>query len=317
MWHGVYLPKNPILVQEKLFSVKRGENVFQIGKRLEEEGFIKDRFFFNLYVLAKGAQKNLQAGEYLLGPHLSVKEIAQLIISGRVAKVKITIPEGWRAEEIGDYLERKGIISQAQDFYGKESPLWQKDFSEEFDFLKDKPKALSLEGYLFPDTYYLTPGMIPEEIIRMMLKNFDTKLTQELREEIKRQGKTIFEIVTMASLLEKEVKTKEEKELVAGILWKRLKVGMPLQVDATITYITRKKTTKISIEETKIDSPYNTYKYPGLPLGPISNPGLESIMATIYPKESEFWYYLSTPEGETIFSKTLEEHNIAKAKYLK
>jgi len=100
-------------------------------------------------------------------------------------------------------------------------------------------------------------------------------------------------------------------------LWKRLENNIPLQVDATITYITGKKTTKISIEETQIDSPYNTYKYLGLPIGPICNPGLESILAAMYPKSSEYWYYLSTPEGETIFSKTLEEHNIAKAKYLK
>jgi len=105
--------------------------------------------------------------------------------------------------------------------------------------------------------------------------------------------------------------------VVSGILWKRLKNNIPLQVDATISYITGKKTTEISIEETKIDSLYNTYKYKGLPLGPVCNPGLESIKAAIYPKNSEYWYYLSTPEGETIFSKTLEEHNIAKAKYLK
>ena len=121
----------------------------------------------------------------------------------------------------------------------------------------------------------------------------------------------------MASLIEKEVKTPEDKKIVSGILWKRLENSIPLQVDATISYITGKKGDSVSIEETKIDSPYNTYKYKGLPLGPISNPGLESIIASIYPENSDYWYYLSTPEGKTIFSKTLEEHNIAKAKYLK
>jgi len=120
----------------------------------------------------------------------------------------------------------------------------------------------------------------------------------------------------MASLLEKEVKTKEEKELVSGILWKRIESGIPLQVDATIIYITDKKTNKVSYEETQINSFYNTYKYRGLPKGPISNPGLDSILAALYPKESDYWYYLSTPNGQTIFSHTLEEHNIAKAKYL-
>jgi len=120
----------------------------------------------------------------------------------------------------------------------------------------------------------------------------------------------------MASLIEKEVKTKEDKEVVSGILWKRLKNNIPLQVDATITYLTGKKTTKIPLEDLQIDSLYNTYKYKGLPLGPICNPGLDSIKTAIYPKNSEYWYYLSTPEGATIFSKNLEEHNIAKAKYL-
>jgi len=165
-----------------------------------------------------------------------------------------------------------------------------------------------LEGYLFPDTYWIRRGASLEEIVEKMKTNFQEKT----------KGLEITpEIVIMASLIEKEVKTKEDKELVSGILWKRLEDKMPLQVDATITYITGKRTTKISKEETQIDSPYNTYKYLGLPIGPICNPGLESIMAALYPKDSEFWYYLSSPEGKTYFSKTLEEHNIKKAKYLK
>ena len=138
-----------------------------------------------------------------------------------------------------------------------------------------------------------------------------------MRTEILGQEKTIFEIITMASLLEKEVKAFEDKKLVSGILWKRLENKMPLQVDATITYITGKKSSKVSLDETKIDSPYNTYKYKGLPPGPISNPGLESIVAAIYPKKLDYLYYLSTPEGETIFSKTFEEHKRAKEQYFK
>ncbi len=118
-------------------------------------------------------------------------------------------------------------------------------------------------------------------------------------------------------MLEREVKSFEDKKLVSGILWKRLEKGIPLQVDATITYISGKKTTQIPLEDLQIDSPYNTYKYKGLPLGPISNPGLDSILAAIYPQKNDFWYYLSTPEGKTIFSKTLQEHNLAKTKYLK
>jgi len=317
IWSEIYLPKRFQLEEEKLFSVGKGQNLLQISENLEKEGLIKNKYFFDFFVLIRGKAKKLQAGEYELSPSMNIPEIAKKIISGEVIKTKITIIEGWTFLEIGEYLETRGIISRAKHFYGLNSPMAQKDFSEEFDFLKDKPKDLLLEGYLFPDTYYLNAGVSIEEIIRTMLNNFDKKITPELREEIQQQGKTIFEIVTMASLIEKEVREKEEKEIVSGILWKRLENKIPLQVDATITYITGKKTTKISKEETQIDSPYNTYKYLGLPPGPICNPGIDSIEAAIYPKSSEYWYYLSTPEGETIFSKTLEEHNLAKARYLK
>jgi len=150
----------------------------------------------------------------------------------------------------------------------------------------------------------------------MMLNNFNKKITSDLREEIEKQNKTIFEIITMASLLEKRCGAKKIK-IVSGILWKRINHNIPLQVDATIVYITSKQTIKIPKEDLEIDSPYNTYKFRGLPIAPICNPGLESIKAAIYPEDSDYFYYLSTLEGKTIFSKTLKEHNIAKARYLK
>ena len=202
-------------------------------------------------------------------------------------------------------------------YRGENNPERPKDFSQEFDFLKDKPIYFGLEGYLFPDTYEIAKGESIDNIVRRMLSNFDSKFKQEMRDEVQGQGRAISEIITMASLIEKEVKTLEDKKIVSGILWKRLGVSMPLQVDATIVYLTGKKTTKVSIEETQIDSPYNTYRNKGLPLGPIANPGLDSILASIYPEENEYWYYLSTPDGKTIFSKTLKEHNSAKARYLK
>jgi UPF0755 protein len=327
IYQGTYLPKNPEITEGENFLVEKGENLFQVAQNLKDRGLIKNKYLFVLYVLLKGEQKNLKAGEYLLAPSMAVDEIAKKIISGETVKAVITIPEGWNLRDIGWYFENKGIF-QAEEFfeivgfplidYNKTADLPKpKDFSQDFDFLKDKPQNVGLEGYLFPDTYQIEKGSSVEEVVRIMLSNFDKKLTPELREEIQKQNKTIFEIITMASLLEKEVKTKEEKEIVAGILWKRLKYGIPLQVDATITYITGKKTIKISKDELQIDSPYNTYKYSGLPFGPICNPGLESISAAIYPKESNYWYYLSTPEGKTIFSRTLTEHNIAKAKHLK
>jgi len=327
LWQGIYSPKNTSLEKEVIFNIEKGEGSRDIALNLEKEGLIRWGPVLRVYVLIKGVPGKLQAGSYLLSPSMNISEIVEKFVKGEAIKEKIIIIEGWNLRDIGFYLENKGMF-QAEELweiagfpatdYSKVKDLpTPKDFSSEYDFLEEKPKNIGLEGYLFPDTYETNKMVDIEEIVRKMLNNFDKKLTSELKEEINKQGKTIFEIITIASLIEKEVKTKEDKELVSGVLWKRLKNGIPLQIDSTISYITGKQTTKISREETKIDSPYNTYKYRGLPLGPISNPGLESILTAVYPESSNYWYYLSTPEGETIFSKTLEEHNIAKNTYLK
>jgi len=149
------------------------------------------------------------------------------------------------------------------------------------------------------------------------LLNFDRKLTNDLRQEIKNQKKSIHEIITMASLVEKEIPDHNERKIVSGILWKRLKTSLPLQVDASIAFILNKKTSKLTHEDLAVVSPYNTYLNLGLPPGPIANPGLDAIEAAIYPKGSPYWYYLSKPDGGTVFSKTLDEHNEAKARFLK
>lgn len=300
LWQGIYLPKDSDSQIEKKILIEKGEGTEEIASKLKEENLIKNRWLFWFYLFLKGNSNRLQAGEYLLSASQTIPEIVHKFVSGDVIKEKITIIEGWNLKDIGFYFENKGIC-QAEELY---------DQAEELYGLRN------LEGYLFPDTYEIEHGDTLEEIVKKMLDNFDKKLTPELREEIGNQGKTISEIVTIASLLEKEVKTTADKKIVSGILWKRLKNDIPLQVDATITYITGKRTIKISKEDLEIDSSYNTYKYKGLPPGPICNPGMESILAAIYPTETDFWYYLSTPE-KTIFSKTLEEHNLAKQKYLR
>jgi len=306
-------PSAPSDEQLRIFTVRKGEGLSEIAHELKREELVKSKLLFSIYVFMKGKHNSLKAGEYSLSPSMSISEIAQKIIQGKTAGTKITIIEGWNLQDIAQYLEEKGICQKESFLETTDSAA---DFVPDFDFLQDKPEETGLEGYLFPDTYQIKKTDSAEDITRMMLVNFDKKMTPEIRSEIRDRGKTIFEIVTMASLLEKEVRTKEDKEIVAGILWKRLKYGMPLQVDATVSYITGKKTTKVLIKDTKIDSPYNTYKYPGLPIGPICNPGFESILAAIRPQESNFWYYLSTPEGETIFSPTLKHHNWAKNQYL-
>ena len=299
-WQGIYSPVHFDSSEEKLFSVEKGQGLFQIAENLEKQDLIKNRFLFSLYIISQREQGSLKAGDYFLSPSMTIAEIGKKIISGDVYKIKITIPEGYNLAQIDARLSEVNLIKKG-DIINFDSTNFQ---------------ISDLEGFMFPDTYYFSSTMGMEEIVKVFSDNFDKKLSAELREEIEIQNKTVFEIITMASMIEKEVRTIEDRKIVSGILWKRLESKMPLQVDATIIYITGKATTKISIEELKIDSPYNTYKYLGLPAGPICNPGLDSIFSAIYPKDSGYWYYLSTLEGETIFSKTLKEHRINKEKYL-
>ena len=308
-------------IKEVIFSVKKGEGSKEISLNLEKENLIRWAPMFRVYVLVKGIAGDLKAGEYILFPSMNIPEISEKFVKGDIVKINITIPEGFTVQQIE---ERLGL----------------------------KLPGENLEGFLFPDTYQFSLGVSGEEVVEKMRNNFEKKLAQELREKIEKQGKTIFEIITMASMIEKEVRTSEDKKLVSGILWKRLKINMPLQVDATIVYILELEEDKSSSSATElspresegkkearlfdsagardfdemrrevalgkdINSPYNTYRYPGLPLGPISNPGLESIIAAIEPLDSDYWYYLSAPDGEAYFSKTLKEHNIKKAEYLR
>lgn len=312
---------------EVIFMIEKGQGSREIAVNLQYQGFIWWNPIFRAYVLLTGSSGNLQAGTYVLAKNMTIPQITQKFTSGEVSNGRITIIEGWNLRNLGFYFENKGIF-QAEEIweiagfpavdYTKATDLpLPKDFSDDYVFLASKPANVGLEGFLFPDTYEIHQDANTEEIIRKMLDNFDEKLTPALREEIARQDKTIFQIVTMASILEREAQTKEDRGIVSGIFWKRIKLGMPLESCATIAYVKGVDQWRYSFEDTRIESPYNTYLNYGLPRGPISNPSMDSILAAIYPQSSEYLFYLSTPEGESIFSRTLEEHNIAKAKYLK
>ncbi len=310
-WQFIYLPKSFSPEKEVIFTVKKGEGSKEIAVNLEETGLIKWGPSFRVYVLLEGVAGKLQAGNYQLSPSMNIPDMVNKFVNGDVIKEKITFPEGFNLKNIKESFENSEFL-RTIDLEEFEIS----DFKGEFDFLSEAPDEISLEGFLFPDTYFFESGMKEREIAEIFLKNFDQKIAP-YQNEISVADLTLFEVIIMASLIEKEVQTKEDKELVSGIFWKRIKLGKPLESCATIAYVKGVDQWRYSFEDTRIDSPYNTYLNPGLPLGPICNPGLESIIAAIYPKSSQYWYYLSTPEGETIFSQTLEEHNIAKAKYLK
>jgi len=312
------------------FLVSPGESVSQIGKNLAEAGLIKSEFYFKAYVWDNDSEAKLQAGEYVLNPSFSIKKIVKILTAGEPLSKERTIKiiEGWNIREISQYFEREGMFQSEEllELIGfpqvdyrtnKEMPA-PKNYASRFDFLADKPTYYSLEGYLFPDTYRIFKDAILDDIVLKMLDNFDKKLTPEMRTDIKKQGKTIYEIVTMASLLEKEVRTEEDMKIVSGIFWDRIKNKQPLESCATLAYVLGINKPQYTTEDTKIDSPYNTYQNRGLPPSPICNPGLKAIKAAIYPTYTDYNYFLSKPDtGETDFSKTYEEHIKKKAEYLK
>ena len=299
---------------EKEFMVVSGESVGQIAKNLTEQGIINSEFSFKLYILLKGWQSSIQAGTYILTP-MNIPDIAATLAIGKVDnEITIKFIEGWTMSEIAEYLVNEKIIENIDQFLNSAKAI---NFSDEFDFLKDV-ESRSLEGFLFPDTYRVFKDSTIADIISRQLQNFDEKLTPALRTEIRASARTIYEMLIIASIIEAEVTTDEDRRLVAGILWKRLDANMPLQVDSSLKYIIGKQSRNaLTFEELEIDSPYNTYKYKGLPPSPINNPGESAIRAAIYPKNSDYWFYLSDKKGNTIFSKTSDEHNQNVEKYLK
>ncbi len=311
----IYHPGKGLSPATSAVRVERGMSASQIGDILEKEHLINSSFWFKVYSLLTFSFSRLQAGEYILSSQMTLPEIVAKMSQGDVVVRQITVPEGWNIKEIGEYLEKNAMLSSERFFELATSPAFISSLSLEFNFLTDRPPGESLEGYLFPDTYHLQYSDREEEVILRMLTNFQKKVSGEITENALMKRKSLFEVMTMASVIEKEVRSREDKEIVSGILWKRIAIGIPLQADATIAYTTGKKT--ILIADTKIPSLYNTYLYRGLPKGPISNPGLESIEAALKPRETSYLYYLSSPDGRTIFSRTLQEHNIAKEQYLK
>lgn len=291
------------------FTVNKGDTANDVSLALKNARVIKNSRLFVYYVYFLGKQDDLQAGQYELSPAMNIVGIARRITKGDIKTHTIKIIEGWNIKDIAAYLEDIGICKK-EEFL----ELTNKNYSETFSFLSDKPKTADLEGYIFPDSYLIRPGTEVEDILIKVLMNLDKQLTPDLRAEIVKQKKSVFEIITMASLIEREVKSLKDKKIVSGILWKRMKIGMPLQVDATVAYILDRVPT---IEDLKIESPYNTYTNYGLPKGPIANPGIDSIIAAIYPTKTDHLYYISSPSGKTIFSKTFKDHQEAIDEHLK
>lgn len=294
---------------EKVFEIKEGQGVVEIVDNLKKEGLAKNKWVMLGYLKYKKIDKKLKSGVFLLRKNQTPAEVLDTISSGKTALKKVTIIEGWTLEEIASHLDERGLVQKSDFLEATKREKWN------YEFLED---AESLEGYLFPDTYYIPYKATSEDIIKKLLDNFGKKLTKDTREEIKKQGKSIKEIIIIASIVEREVNKDEDRKIVTGIFLKRISMGMPMEADSTINYITGKDLAQPTFADTRKNSPYNTYLNKGLPPGPICNPSLSAIQAAVYPKESPYLYYLNRQDTkETIFSKTYEEHIDNKNKYLK
>jgi len=277
------------------FVISRGDSIFQIASHLKAEGLIRSKIRFLWPLFWSGDYKRIKAGKYLMEPDSSVSKITKLLIAGQTAPSTITIIPGTTINGIVRVLSRAGF-KQTEDFLKLALP----------DFSASGTAKLGLEGYLYPDTYQITSDQKPEQIIKMLVDNFNRHFPEDLFQKQTGKVRSRQDVVIMASLLEKEVETFADKKIAAGILWKRLDNDLPLQLDSTLSYfLTPPK-----------NFSYNTYKYSGLPFGPIGNPTAESLRAALEPTPTDYWYFLSAKDRKIIYSRTLGEHLINKAKYL-
>lgn len=289
-------------------------------------------FLLNLFLVIFIA--SVSAAGFFYYKHNRAANVVDIIIPKK--EINITIIPGWNLRDIAEDWVEKGIVSSTQDVYellgkpaynykahiyqahGELAPvLLLADDPEWSELFSDKPTNVSYEGYLMPDTYRVYADAAPEDVLKKIFSNLNKKITSEMRAEIKKQGKTIYEVLTMASVVQKEAPTKEEMSMVADIFWRRYEKNWALQSCATVNYITGKKDPGVNADDKDIDSLFNTYKYPGLPLGAISNPGPGAISAAIYPQENPYWYFMSDADGVTHWARTLDEHNANVAKYLR
>lgn len=301
-WKSLWRPANP-QPRPTWFEVPRGASLKQVARRLETVGLLRHRWTLLWLGRLRRKAHRIQAGLYLLSPHQTPQEILETLVEGKVPQVRITFPEGWTLRQMAARLE-------AQRLGSKERFLeWATQRATTFQ-VPYLPPGHSLEGYLFPDTYLIPLTLDERGLIERMLRRFQ-EVIAPLLPAIQQSGRTVHQIVTMASLVEREAKVPEERSLIAGVLYNRLERGMLLQCDATLQYALGEHQERILYRHLTVDSPYNTYKYPGLPPGPIANPGRASLEAAVHPAATDFLYYVARPDGRHVFSRTYEEHRQA------
>ena len=300
-----------------VLHVTSGESVPEIATDLRSKGLIRDENVFQLYVRYKGARSKLQAGDYVLNRSMSMAEITQALQHNEVSQVAVTMPEGYTAKLMADAAQKAGIGPADAYLAAANDPSWS------YDFLGSRPKGAGLEGYLFPDTYSLNKGAGVRDLVQLQLQQFGKRFGPDLRQQIAsptaaRPAESIEQIVILASMVEREVNHDPDRAIVCGIFYNRLKSDQTdhlLQVDATVLYARGEWKKSLTTDDLKIDSPYNTYIHPGLPPGPISNPGAPALNACVNPQKTDYFYYFSDPNGVTHYARTLSDFEAEKQKY--
>lgn len=304
---GVFKSDDAITV-----NINDGSSLNEIIDVLEENDIISSKLMFKIAAYKHNNQ--FKAGEHTITSRNYFSIIQEFKSVPYSAGITVTIPEGYEQREIAMLLEEKGLCTVEE--FNNSATI---DNFSEYWFLKGiKVRNYQLEGYLFPDTYNFSKSEGVRSIINRMLSNFDSKITEDMKNQAKTLGRTFDEIITMASIVEREAADADEYKTVAGVFYNRLNKKTEaygyLQSCATVQYILRERKNVLSIADTKIDSPYNTYKYQGLPIGPVASPGLETIMAALYPQETDYLYFVADGKGNHYFAKTVEEHEINKRK---
>jgi len=292
-------------------TIPSGAGTGRIAEILMENGLISNTTVFKLKSKSKDYDGKYQAGHYSISPGMTMDEIMELLLSGKADTVRFTIPEGYDIKRVAEKLSAEGLIDVDEFMNEVENGVF------DYDFLADAPAGPErLEGFLFPDTYEIFATADEHDIIDKMLYQFSKVFTEEYEDRAKELGMSVRELITLASIIEREAQISEDRPVIASVFYNRLEIGMPLQSCATVQYILGEQKPVLSIEDTRIESPYNTYLIKGLPPGPIASPGADSIRAALYPAETKYLFFLAKGDGSHAFSETYEQFLRDKAKYI-
>ncbi len=302
VWRGVTLPYQGFQ-GEQFVTIDNGSSVSAMGRRLAEAGVVRDVRAFQIAARIKGAEKRLQAGEYRFDRAATAFEVVDRIARGDVFVRPITFPEGRTAAEMAALYEERGFGPAADFSAAADDPARIRALD---------PAAPDLEGYLFPSTYRMARNATARSLVQLMVQSFEKAFDADLRAAAAAQGLSVREAVTLASLVEEEAQKPDERPMISAVYHNRLRIGMGLQCDATVIYAMQRAgrwNGNITRADLDMDSPYNTYRYRGLPPGPIANPGGASLEAAVKPAGVPYLYYVSRNDGSHAFATTLDEHN--------